>query len=216
MSQQIAGTDQQRSSRQNNEQRAVLARAWSKACWPSTTEERVISVNKASGQLLGIDQTQAQGRSLQEVVRNADLRRFVSRALRCHEPIDDDVVFHGEQEGVLQGPRSTPCTTPPGRGIGAVVVLNDVTRFSRALEHDPPRFRGQCLARVEDAGHLDQGFCRNLARRGDCRSSGCPAVFADHRQAGRSTRRHHRGSAQPVENRTRRRAGDIDLSHAAG
>src|SRR4029079_9954149 len=41
-------------------------------------QERIISLNKATGLLLGIDQVQAQGRSLQEVVRNADLRRFVT------------------------------------------------------------------------------------------------------------------------------------------
>ena len=118
--------------RQNNEQRAVLS-SMVEGVLAVDNQERVISLNKASGQLLGIDQTQAQGRSLQEVVRNADLRRFVSRALRCHEPIDDDVVFHGEHEGVLQA-RSAALHDAQGRGIGAVVVLNDVTDFRR-LEH---------------------------------------------------------------------------------
>ncbi len=118
--------------RQNNEQRAVLS-SMVEGVLAVDNQQRVISVNKASGQLLGIDQTQAQGRSLQEVVRNADLRRFVSRALRAHEPIDDDVIVHGEQEGVLQA-RSAALYDAQGRGIGAVVVLNDVTDFRR-LEH---------------------------------------------------------------------------------
>ncbi len=118
--------------RQNNEQRAVLS-SMVEGVLAVDNQQRVISVNKASGQLLGIDQTQAQGRSLQEVVRNADLRRFVSRALKCPDPIDDDVVFHGEQEGVLQA-RSAALYDAQGRGIGAVVVLNDVTDFRR-LEH---------------------------------------------------------------------------------
>ena len=118
--------------RQNNEQRAVLS-SMVEGVLAVDNQERVISLNKASGQLLGIDQTQAQGRSLQEVVRNADLRRFVTRAPRCHEPIDDDVVFHGDHEGVLQA-RSAALHDAQGRGIGAVVVLNDVTDFRR-LEH---------------------------------------------------------------------------------
>ncbi|HEX4146920.1 MAG TPA: ATP-binding protein [Pirellulales bacterium] len=118
--------------RQNNEQRAVLS-SMVEGVLAVDNQERVISLNKASGQLLGIDQTQAQGRSLQEVVRNADLRRFVSRALRCQEPIDDDVVLHGDHEGVLQA-RSAALHDAQGRGIGAVVVLNDVTDFRR-LEH---------------------------------------------------------------------------------
>ena len=96
-------------------------------------QQRVISLNKASRQLLGIDQVQAQGRSLQEVIRNADLRRFVSRALDCETPIDDDVLLHGDHEGVLQA-RGAALHDARGRSIGAVVVLNDVTDFRR-LEH---------------------------------------------------------------------------------
>ena len=51
----------------------------------------------------------------------------------CQEPIDDDVVLHGDHEGVLQA-RSAALHDAQGRGIGAVVVLNDVTDFRR-LEH---------------------------------------------------------------------------------
>jgi two-component system, OmpR family, phosphate regulon sensor histidine kinase PhoR len=118
--------------RQNNEQQAVLS-SMVEGVLAVDNEQRVISLNKASGQLLGIDQVQAQGRSLQEVVRNADLRRFVSRALDCNEPIDDDVVVHGDHEGVLQA-RGAALHDALGRSIGAVVVLNDVTDFRR-LEH---------------------------------------------------------------------------------
>ena len=103
--------------RQNNEQRAVLS-SMVEGVLAVDNQERVISLNKASGHLLGIDQTQAQGRSLQEVVRNADLRRFVTPALRCQEPIDDDVVFHGDHEGVLQA-RSAALHDAQNRAIGA-------------------------------------------------------------------------------------------------
>ena len=48
--------------RQNNEQRAVLS-SMVEGVLAVDNQERVISLNKASGQLLGIDQTQAQGRS---------------------------------------------------------------------------------------------------------------------------------------------------------
>ena len=118
--------------RQNNEQRAVLS-SMVEGVLAVDNQERVISVNKASGQLLGIDQTQAQGR--QPARSRAQRRPAAVRQprLRCHEPIDDDVVFHGEHEGVLQA-RSAALHDAQGRGIGAVVVLNDVTDFRR-LEH---------------------------------------------------------------------------------
>ena len=118
--------------RQNNEQQAVLS-SMVEGVLAVDNQQRVISLNKASRLLLGIDQVQAQGRSLQEVIRNADLRRFVSRALECDAPIDDDVIMHGDHEGVLQA-RGAALHDARGRSIGAVVVLNDVTDFRR-LEH---------------------------------------------------------------------------------
>jgi two-component system, OmpR family, phosphate regulon sensor histidine kinase PhoR len=118
--------------RQSNEQKAVVG-SMVEGVLAVDNEERIISVNKATCQLLGIDEAHAQGRSLQEVIRNADLRRFVARVLTANEPIDDDVVLHGTPEGVLQA-RGAALHDAWGRGIGAVIVLNDVTEFRR-LEH---------------------------------------------------------------------------------
>ena len=118
--------------RQSNEQKAVVG-SMVEGVLAVDNEERIISLNKATCQLLGIDEVYAQGRSLQELIRNADLRRFVGRVLRAREPIDDDVVLHGNPEGVLQA-RGAALHDASGRAIGAVVVLNDVTEFRR-LEH---------------------------------------------------------------------------------
>ena len=118
--------------RQSNEQKAVVG-SMVEGVLAVDNWERIISLNKATCQLLGIDEVHAQGRSLQEVIRNADLRRFVGRVLRANEPIDDDVVLHGTPEGVLQA-RGAALHDAAGRAIGAVVVLNDVTEFRR-LEH---------------------------------------------------------------------------------
>jgi two-component system phosphate regulon sensor histidine kinase PhoR len=67
------------------------------------------------------------------VVRNTDLQRFVTRVLASADPLEDDVVLHGDREGVLQA-RGAALHDARGRGIGAVIVLNDVTDF-RQLEH---------------------------------------------------------------------------------
>ncbi len=102
--------------RQNNEQRAVLS-SMVEGVLAVDNQERVISVNKASGQLLGIDQTQAQGRSLQEVVRNADLRRFVSRACAVTSRSTMTSSFTASRKGCCR-PAAPPCTTPRGAGSG--------------------------------------------------------------------------------------------------
>jgi two-component system, OmpR family, phosphate regulon sensor histidine kinase PhoR len=117
--------------RHNNEQKAVVA-SMAEGVLAVDNQERVISLNEASGKLLGLDLSQAQGRRLQEVVRNADLTRFISRALGSQDPIEADVLLHGDRERVMQA-RGSALHDLEGRAIGAVIVLNDVTDF-RKLE----------------------------------------------------------------------------------
>jgi two-component system, OmpR family, phosphate regulon sensor histidine kinase PhoR len=115
--------------RQNNEQRAILT-SMVEGVIAVDNEQRVFSLNKASSNLLDIDSVQAQGHTLQEVVRNADLRRFVTRALTSAEPIFDDVVLHADRQVVLQA-RGAALHDAQGKSIGAVIVLHDVTDFRR-------------------------------------------------------------------------------------
>ena len=116
----------------NNEQKAVLA-SMAEGVLAVDSQERVISLNTASSRLLGIDTSQAQGRRLHEVVRNADLSRFISRALESRVPLEADVLLHGDRERTMQA-RGSALHDLEGRTIGLVVVLNDVTDFRR-LEH---------------------------------------------------------------------------------
>src|SRR6185437_4785911 len=62
-----------------------------------------------------------------------DLRRFVASALVCKRPVEGDVVLRNARERVLQA-HGTALRDPAGRGIGAVIVLNDVSRL-RQLEN---------------------------------------------------------------------------------
>ena len=116
----------------NNEQKAVLT-SMAEGVLAVDSQERIISMNEATSRLLGLEQAQVQGRRLQEVVRNADLIRFVSRTLANQKPIEADVLLHGDRERVMQA-HGSPLHDLEGQPIGAVVVLNDVTDF-RKLEH---------------------------------------------------------------------------------
>ncbi|HVX59074.1 MAG TPA: histidine kinase dimerization/phospho-acceptor domain-containing protein, partial [Pirellulales bacterium] len=118
--------------RRNNEQEAVLT-SMVEGVLAVDTEERVISLNSAAGRLLGANPREMAGKSLQEVVRNADLRRFVASALVCKQPVEGDVVLRNARDRVLQA-NGTALRDPTGRGIGAVIVLNDVSRL-RQLEN---------------------------------------------------------------------------------
>src|SRR5262249_21154064 len=92
---------------------------------------RVITLNKAAAELMGNPLPNPLSRRLSEVVRNTDLRRFADRVLAAREPIEDDVILHGESDRVLQV-RGTALRDPhPGGGNGAVIVLSDVTHLRR-------------------------------------------------------------------------------------
>jgi two-component system, OmpR family, phosphate regulon sensor histidine kinase PhoR len=118
--------------RRNNEQEAVLT-SMVEGVLAVDTEERVISLNLAAGRLLGANPKEMQGRKLQEVVRNAELSRFVASALVCKRPVEGDVVLRNARERVVQA-HGAALRDPAGRGIGAVIVLNDVSRL-RQLEN---------------------------------------------------------------------------------
>jgi two-component system phosphate regulon sensor histidine kinase PhoR len=116
-------------ARQSHEQEAVLASMF-EGVLAVDNEERVISLNRAAAKLLDSNEEEARGRNLQEVIRNADLRRFVSSALVCDAPIEGDVALNSGRDRVLQA-HGTALRDLAGRGIGAVIVLNDVTRLRR-------------------------------------------------------------------------------------
>src|SRR5262249_2846296 len=69
-------------------------------------------------------------------IRNADLRRFVQRTLESEGPVEDDVILHGQRERVfrVRGTALRDGGRTSGPGVGAVIVLADVTRY-RQLEN---------------------------------------------------------------------------------
>ncbi len=114
---------------QRNEQEAVLS-SMAEGVLAIDAEERVISINQAGAKLLGVKANEVQGRSIQEVVRNTDLQEFVARALSGREPVEGDIVLRDNGGRYLQV-NGTILNDGRGNGIGAVIVLNDVTRLHR-------------------------------------------------------------------------------------
>src|SRR5262249_43611017 len=75
-----------RIGRQGHQQEAVLA-SMIEGVLAVDSQERIITLNSAAAELVGGQQFNLQGRNLHEVIRNADLRRFVQRALESDGPI---------------------------------------------------------------------------------------------------------------------------------
>jgi two-component system phosphate regulon sensor histidine kinase PhoR len=118
--------------RRNHEQEAVLT-SMVEGVLAVDSEHRVISVNAAAARLLAVSPQEIEGRGLQEVIRNADLRRFVTSALTCNQPVEGNLILRNARDRVVQA-NGTALRDPYGRSIGAVIVLNDVSRL-RQLEN---------------------------------------------------------------------------------
>lgn len=116
-------------SRQGHEQEAMLA-SMVEGVLAVDTQQRVISLNRAAAELLSCHIQESLGRGLQEVVRSAQLRRFVSQALEGRRPIEDDLVLSGLGGRILQA-HGTALRDASGHAVGAVIVLNDVTQLRR-------------------------------------------------------------------------------------
>ncbi len=117
---------------ERNERAAVLS-SMVESVLAVDTDERLIAVNAAAARLLDTSAGAAEGKAIQEVVRNPDLQRVVAQTLAGQRPVEADIVMRvGAEDRNLQatgtllhgGSEDDPA-------VGAVVVLNDVTRLKR-------------------------------------------------------------------------------------
>jgi two-component system, OmpR family, phosphate regulon sensor histidine kinase PhoR len=114
--------------RQGTQQEAVLG-SMIEGVLAIDARQRIVSINRAAADLLGLDPDSAIRRPLQEAVRNPDLRRFALRAIDCREPVEDDLLLRGLRDRTIRV-RGTALRDLSGEG-GAVIVLNDVTDIQR-------------------------------------------------------------------------------------
>lgn len=118
-------------TRERNEREAVLA-SMVEGVIAVDADERVITVNEAAAGVLGIDREAAVGHSIQETVRNTDFQRVIAETLLAEAPVERELSLHvaGAQRTV-QASGTRLHDPEDGRSVGAVVVLNDVTRLKR-------------------------------------------------------------------------------------
>lgn len=118
-------------TRQRNEQEAMLL-SMTEGILAVDNDENVLKLNQAAARLLGVNAEVAEGRSIQEAIRNSDLQRFIAKVLDSETMLEGEIILraHGECFMQLHG---TLLRDEYGRRIGAVVVMSDVTRL-RKLE----------------------------------------------------------------------------------
>jgi len=116
-------------SRQRNEMNAVFS-SMTEGVIAFDMEEHVLGMNQAAAEILRCDRNAARGRNIQEVVRNTALHKFVGDTLLARDSIEADIPTTSDGEGLLNG-HGTILRDERGQQLGALVVLNDVTRLRR-------------------------------------------------------------------------------------
>ena len=120
--------------RQRNELSAVLS-SMIEGVIAVDREERILSVNQAAAELLGLDAEACIGRPMAVVVRNVALQAFVDRTAERGTSLKEEITLNRAADGVNERrifeAQSALLRDGEGREIGAVLVLHDVTRLRR-------------------------------------------------------------------------------------
>ncbi len=116
-------------TQQRNELETMLA-SMTEAVVVVDPEERIVRCNQAAGTLFQIDVTAATNRSIQEVIRNADIQRFLKTTLNSEKPVEDliEIDFEGEQFLRAYG---TLLKNGEQLVQGALLVFHDITRLKQ-------------------------------------------------------------------------------------
>jgi len=117
-------------TRERNEREAVLE-SMVEGVLAVDPDRRILTLNGAAAGLLGVDPAEVEGAAIEEAVRNPDLQAVVAAAVSGHGPVEVDLTVHvGGGDRYLQA-NGALLHAQRGEVVGAVVVLNDVTRLRR-------------------------------------------------------------------------------------
>ncbi len=114
---------------QRNEQEAVLS-SMLEGVLAVDTDSKVISLNVAAGRLLEAEHDAATGKSIHDIMRNVELQGFVDEVLAGQKSKEQEICI-GEQLECVLLLRGTVLKDSSDKTIGAVIVLNDITRLRR-------------------------------------------------------------------------------------
>ncbi len=115
--------------RQRNEQEALLS-GMMEGVIAIDMERRILSMNRAAAALFGVHAGEVRGKRLAEISRAIDLQEFVEKVIVGGETVEEELAIFAGGEQYLQA-HGTLLKDSEFRRIGALVVLNDITRIKR-------------------------------------------------------------------------------------
>jgi len=115
---------------QRNEQEAILS-SMVEGVIAVDSNQNILSLNRAAARLLDVSSELVSGQPVAMVMRNKQLQEFVNKTLTSSETVEQDIEFHRGERGQVLKVMGTALRDVNQSSIGAVVVLNDVTRLKR-------------------------------------------------------------------------------------
>lgn len=91
---------------------------------------KVIHINQAAIALLRLEGREIQGETIESLVRNADLQQLLRKSMASDEPVEGEAEI-ADGRDLLLAVRGTALRSREGVRIGALVVMQDVTRIRR-------------------------------------------------------------------------------------
>jgi two-component system phosphate regulon sensor histidine kinase PhoR len=119
--------------RQRNEQEAIFT-GMVEGLIVVDEREKVVRINPAAAKFLGVETGEAEGRLIQEVVRNPYLQKFVQKTLGSALTVEEDFTLRNDRGELYVQAHGVQLLKADGSLRGGVIVLNDVTRL-RKLEN---------------------------------------------------------------------------------
>jgi two-component system phosphate regulon sensor histidine kinase PhoR len=114
--------------RQQSQEKAILA-SMIEAVIAIDSQQRVITMNEAAADLLGIPVGQALGTRIEEVVRLGGILEFIQRAVGSNTAIVENLRVYGDGGEKYLRAHGTRLVAAEGEDLGALVVLYDITRI---------------------------------------------------------------------------------------
>jgi two-component system phosphate regulon sensor histidine kinase PhoR len=147
-------------TRQRNEIEAILS-SMVEGVIAVDMDERIISMNEAAAEMLESGPSEAKGRSVQEAVRNIAFQDFVKKSLSSGVPVEKEIALSSKGE-LFVNAHGTILRDEGGKQIGALIVLNDITRLKR-LENIRTEFVANVSHEIKTPITAIKGFVETLA-----------------------------------------------------
>lgn len=115
-------------TRSRNETEAILS-SMIGAVLVVDCDQKILRANRIAETLLGI-RPEDHGRPIHEVIRNAQLLKFVSKTLESEQPVVSDILIYKDGEKYFQA-HGTLMKDAQDKSVGGVLVLYDITNLKR-------------------------------------------------------------------------------------